>query len=938
MEEEIKKVGRPKKVVTKPRKERKNKTGVKAKATRLIHYRERDLKDLIKSSEGVAKRKREHLQLKLMLFQYYVIENIESEILSYGAELKKYFEYQKTMVKSKDVREELYKIIDDFNKLYGRYDFATFNEYIEFLMPPEKQFYMKRRKNKAFKEIIQTLNDTIMVPGRYELVAISMPPRTGKCLPNSELVVTPNGYKPMGEIKVNDLVASPKGKFVKVLGVYPQGRKEIYRITFDDKKYVDASLDHLWSVKSKNDRTKGNKPRILTTKDMLNNFKLENGKRNNYSIEKTKPLEFEKKNLIINPYSLGAFLGDGYCNEKSLVTINNTELDVIKNFSKGLIGEDTIKQRNYKTFDIASNHKKSNFKKGLEHYGLQNSRSYEKFIPKDYLYSDIEDRLELLRGLIDTDGFVNGCFIEYSTTSKDLANGVKWLVESLGGKCKISTRKGKYTKNGKIIETRLNYRVYFSFDNGIIPVSSEKHLKKFKVKTTNKDHFISNIEKLNQNEEMTCIYVDSEEHLFLTNHFIPTHNTQIGIRYLTWVSAKYPETSNLGASCTNDVTDSFYMGMMEIINGDARYRYNEIFPNSALVGQNSKNNSIWLGQAKRYQTIGFRSIATGVQGRYEAGKVLYCDDLVEGYETAMSIDRLDKIWNIYLSNFVNRKKEGAVEVHIGTRWSLHDPIGRLEKEHKKDTHYKFINYPALGEEDLSNFDYDDGFSTSAYRKIRERYLNQDLEHIWKAVYQNEPIEKDGAVFEKDKINYYYDIPDKIPDAKIAIIDSKNQGKDYVACSILYNYNQYWYLEDVVHSNLLPEVTTKLIADKLVKHGISMAYCESNNGGEYFAQKVVELCKEQNHFVSMATFFTSGNKMTRIITESTFIKEFFLFKHKSKYPYNSHYYTFMENVFEFNQKGTAKFDDAPDCLSLASQQIKYMIIPTISVGDRNKLGF
>lgn len=838
------------------------------------HYQETEIKQLIIANSKGNKNKKTLAEAKMLLMEYYDLSNLEKKAYKYGKELKEWFEVQVKNASTQDTKAYFLRKRDEFRRIYAKYDFETFIEYIEFLMPPEKQFYNIRKNNKAFKEIVKVLNESIM-ENKYNLVAISMPPRTGKALLNSELVVTPDGYKPIKDIKLGDLVASPNGNFVEVIGVFPQGARDIYRVWFNDNTYIDCDREHLWEVQNKRDRLNGTY-RVMKTEDLANRKLQHNSNVSIYTVDITLPVAFSKKELKIEPYRFGRFIS------------NLRDLDI---------------------------------KKELEEYGIKSNRN-ELFIPKDYLLSDIEDRYNLLKGIIGKRRPLdfNGNTVGLRTCNKRLAEDIRFLVESLGG----TVRERQET----IVDSnnrRNKYNYYTLTCN--FPVE-----RRFR--------YIKKVENLNMKKGATCIYVNDARHLFLTNHFIPTHNTQIGIRFLAWVCGRNPSSSNLGISCTSAVTNAFYNGIMEIIRDDERYRYNAVFPNALLVDQDAKDNKLWLGRKQMYQTIAFKSISSGVQGGYEASKVLYCDDLVEGYETAINMDRLDKLWETYLSNIANRKKTGCVEIHIGTRWSIHDPIGRLEKSNKGDKRCKFIRYPALNEKDASNFAYKDGFSTDAYQKIRKTYLEQDLEVIWKATYQNEPIERDGTVFEKDKLNYYYDLPQGAPDSKIAVIDSKNQGKDYVACAILYNYGSYWYLEDVVFSNKLPSETTIMIADKIIEHKVPVVYVESNNGGEYFAEKINTLVKEKNYFTSVATFFTSSNKITRIITQAPFIKEYILFK-KTKFGfgtgYGSQYQGFMDNVFEFNQKGTAKHDDAPDVLSLASQQIQYMIIPTIEVGDRRKVG-
>ena len=199
---------------------------------------------------------------------------------------------------------------------------------------------------------------------------------------------------------------------------------------------------------------------------------------------------------------------------------------------------------------------------------------------------------------------------------------------------------------------------------------------------------------------------------------------------------------------------------------------------------------IGLGYTKaddmRQKTIELSSIGSGNAGKVRAMNILYCDDLVDGIETAMSIDRLDKLWQMYYTDLRQRKVgTRAKELHIATRWSVHDVLGRVEQEYEGDPRAKFIRFPALNEDDESNFDYPYGlgYSTEALRKQRE--IMDDAS--WRALYLNEPIEREATLFQADELQYFDKLPDMEPDNIIAVCDTKEQGSDYCAMPVLYQY-------------------------------------------------------------------------------------------------------------------------------------------------------
>lgn len=406
--------------------------------------------------------------------------------------------------------------------------------------------------------------------------------------------------------------------------------------------------------------------------------------------------------------------------------------------------------------------------------------------------------------------------------------------------------------------------------------------------------------------------------------------TTIGIRFLAWIIGRHPENTQLATSYSESITTSFYTGVMEIVQSE---RYMEVFSDAPLVNQNAKRLEIWLKVKKRYPSISFVPINGSMTGRAEAGNYLYCDDLVSGIEEAMSPTRLDKLYQTYSVNARQRKKKGCKEIHIATRWSVHDPMTRLELANQDNPRFLSIKVPCFDENGESNFDFFGGFD-------KEYYLDQQnsMDEIsFNALYMQEPIEREGLLYHKEDLQYYFRLPEEQPDTIIAVCDSKNMGKDNVSSPIGYVYGDLVYIEDVVYNSGLPEVTRPLVASKWTEHKVVRGDVEMNNGGNYYAEDLQELLKNNGSYCSVRMFYSSNNKITKIITYSDFVKKQFVFRHPSTYKPNSEYGKFMKDVFAFTQTGTSPHDDAPDSLAMLAQLVQDISGNAIKILDRRSLG-
>lgn len=406
--------------------------------------------------------------------------------------------------------------------------------------------------------------------------------------------------------------------------------------------------------------------------------------------------------------------------------------------------------------------------------------------------------------------------------------------------------------------------------------------------------------------------------------------TTTGIRFLSWIIGKFPEETQLATSYSDNITSSFYAGVMEIVQLD---RFKQIFPECGLVAQNAKREEIWLKTVKRYPSITFVPIGGSMTGRCEASRYLYCDDLVSGYEEAISITRMEKLWQLYTINCKQRKLDGCKEIHLATPWSVHDVISKLKKMNGDQIRCKIIHIPCLDENDESNFAFDGGFSTQFYHKLRE-----DMDSIsFNALYMGEPIEREGLLYQTDELKYFFDLPQGKPDAIIAICDSKNMGKDFVSSPVGYVYGDQVYIDDIVYDDGLPDITRPKVANLWLKHKVVRADVEMNNGGNYYAEDLNALIKAKGGKTSIKTFFSGNNKNVKIITYSDFVKTNFIFRDPSTYGAKSDYAKFMKDLLTWTQKGNNKHDDAPDSIAMLAQMVQEFGGNVIKIIDRRKLG-
>ncbi len=415
-----------------------------------------------------------------------------------------------------------------------------------------------------------------------------------------------------------------------------------------------------------------------------------------------------------------------------------------------------------------------------------------------------------------------------------------------------------------------------------------------------------------------------------------TGKSQTGINYVNFISGEHPERSTLMEGTGDALVKSFYDGCLEILLDGNEYLHHDVFENSRVVGTNADLKVINLQSKKRFPTIMCRSIDASQVGLSEATNLLYLDDLVQGREEALDRNRLDKKWEVLRGDVLGRRIEGTPIVAAGTRYSLYDPIGKLQEiADDMGWRWRAIEIPALDiETDESNYEHErDGkkiFTTEYLRHERDMLSEEQ----WESEFQQQPFEARGLMFPEKSLNRYFKLPpDKAPDAVIAACDTADKGSDSVMLPVAYLYGEDVFIEDCVFDNGAPGVTKPRCAKMLFQHKVARAQFESNNAGEYYARDVEEEVKRLGGNTSITLKRSIANKHTRIEMASDNIIKHFYFKHRSLYKPSSDYGKMMKELTTYTRSGKNAHDDAPDGMAMLENMIRDLVIGTAKVVQR-----
>lgn len=534
------------------------------------------------------------------------------------------------------------------------------------------------------------------------------------------------------------------------------------------------------------------------------------------------------------------------------------------------------------------------------------------------LKSDLSDYDNLLSLL----GMANEVLSEDKELSKKLANKVRFLALRL---CSTGDIKYYNLYNQALLFLAQKHK---DFDSYLLYVEKDRDPEdRYYQPRRNKIYWL--VQKMQR-------LIDDELDILSISMPPGTGKTTLGEFFISFVMGHYPNTPNLMSSHSGFMTRMFYDAVLNIITSN-EYCWSDVFPDVIFEGNNAKEETINLGRWQPFKTLTCRPIRGSLTGVTRCEGFLYVDDLVSGIEEALSIDRLDKLYGEYTTDLKSRKKKKAKEIHIATRWSVHDVIGRLERMYEGNPRAEFIAVPDIDPQTgKSNFDYDYdvGFDEKYFHDME---MSMD-DVSYRCLYKSDPIEREGILYHPTELQRYIGgLPDREPDSILAICDTKDTGTDYNFLGVFYQYGDRYYLEDLVFKNIDPGTLDELNSDMLVKHHVQQAQFESNKEGSRTANEVERLVKAKGGRCHITKKYTTQNKETKIIVNSSWVKEHVIFKDITEYEPKSDYGVMMSFLCSYTQLGKNKHDDAPDALAMFAQFVDALLGGEGQVMKRSELG-
>ena len=404
------------------------------------------------------------------------------------------------------------------------------------------------------------------------------------------------------------------------------------------------------------------------------------------------------------------------------------------------------------------------------------------------------------------------------------------------------------------------------------------------------------------------------------------------IFFMTFIMGHRPAVANVMSGHSDKLTDGFYREILSIITDNTQYLWADVFPGVQIVDNSAKNETVDLEKNKRFPTITCRSISGTLTGAVEIGTggVLYVDDIIEDLEESLNPLRLQSKYDAYLNQLKDRKKLGALELMVGTRWNVADPLGRIEEQYRDNPRYRFRVIPALNEHGESNFNYKYGlgFTTEYYQDMKASIDDA----TWMAKYQGNPYVREGLLFPSEELRYYNGVlPDGEPDRIMAVVDTAWGGGDSLSMPIAYVYGEEVFIHDVVFNAGDKTVTRPLVIGKLKEHRPHMVRFEGNNGGSEYSGIVDEKLRADGIKINISSKNapTTQSKLSRIIQYAPDIKKYYFIDSKHRH---SEYEKFMREVTMFTISGKNLHDDSVDSLAMLSDFMSNGI-KTVTIAKR-----
>lgn len=833
-------------------------------------------------------------------------------------------EYCHDNITNYEILERYYEVL----KIEAPYLFESFIFYMERNRHPKKRFYLPRKETLHIVcEDLQALEDN--KSGKF--FGLSMPSRVGKALAYDTPVLTDNGWKKHGDLTIRDRVIGYDGKFKRILAIHNPCKME-YKVKFSNGEEIICHGNHEWYIEKRN--RNGGELKTFETHTIAEKLRDKDG-HFIYTIPPRETVIGEEKTLCPHPYVLGAWLGDGrnqnpdICGTESDYAIVQKILDC---------GYDLAWDTKHKTTGVRYYGFK-NLRQELQVYDMCHSRRrVPKYIPDEYLTASENQRLELLAGLLDTDG----CLIkkehryQFTTSEESLRDGFIALVNSFGWRTSVLKQEPKTSSSG-ITARKPHWVIRFNPDRYIPCQLERKQLHEY---SKQRSISIVSVEKLADSEEIYGNCITVEDGLYRVGKtLIPTHNSTICIFFLAWIACKRPNSHSAMGGHSGILARGFYKELCNLIVTE-EYMFYELFlymhpeyeRKKFPTALSAEEYTITLGDPDRFATITCRGIDGTWTGAVDVSQdgYLYIDDLVRDREHSLSPVRMENTYQEYLNKMVDRKNDGAKELMVGTLWNVLDPLMRIEEKYGETDGYVFRKIPALNENDESNFAYKiNGFSTEYYREMREKLDNAE----WMAKFMQRPYVREGLIFPPDELQFFNGI---LPEGDYRIVSACDVawgGGDSTSMPIGAEYdNGDVYIFAWVFNNGAKEITIPLVTGQIMSNQIQQIRFEANNGGELYCQYVDEALQKNGYKCSCTHKKAPGNKekSAKIIAYSGDIKRKYYFltpraisyeKRQEdaengikRYERDKEYQKAMDELMSFVAIGKNPHDDAADSLA------------------------
>ena len=544
-----------------------------------------------------------------------------------------------------------------------------------------------------FQKLIINEAEKMYIDGSGRLV-VQVCQQHGKALSVNDSIKTKEGWKKNGDLKVGDIIDSGTGSLTKVTAVYPQGKIPLYTVIFEDGRQCKASAEHLWEIQSTRFKQGKLISKILTTSQIIELKKKVRYKGSLY-VPRYKSVCGETKSLPINPYLLGVLLGDGCIKNKVCFTSKDVYIadkcrDIVKPLEMELSynGKLEYNIKNIKRKRAGSRGRTAyttginGIKENLIKLNLMGCGSYSKFIPEEYLNASESQRIELLKGLMDTDGYISKkgkANVEYCTISPRLSIDFQKLVRSLGGLCSITKKKTTHQDA---------YRCNVRFSDQTILFSLPRKLKRcskiHRRSDANKRLRIKDIYYYGE-EEALCIKVDNARCLYTTNDYIVTHNSfLLGTLYPLYILGKHPDWKILYLTYSDSRAKEISADLLEHLLNP---KYQQMFPNFKLKDElteevraaKKRRNKLTISNFTNANSSRGEWKAVGIEGSYNgySANLIIVDDYFAGMHEAMSDTINNTRWLCFTRNILTRQQRDTIIIVIGTQWREDDILGKM---------------------------------------------------------------------------------------------------------------------------------------------------------------------------------------------------------------------------------------------------------------------